>query len=210
MLTQKLIKSIKFNPKFSCASPLRRYFDGIIDIDDKSEILMQPLDYPENFRGHEPGTKLYAHPDDYQKETKPITPEFFLFRGPNGRGRLFLRASFKISKETKPSMFTSATFFVDSGACPELTVCEDLYKLLEPRIVQHFRYDFIHTEINGKKLKFQVSTSLDAKHKPANLMGLPVFFALGLKFHTAAVDELEHDKLRIVRDIGTLEPFDFL
>jgi hypothetical protein len=50
-------------------------------------------------------------------------------------------------------------------------------------------------------MKFQVSTSLDPKHKSANLMGLPVFFALGFKFHTAAIDELEHDKLRIVRDI---------
>ena len=59
-------------------------------------------------------------------------------------------------------------------------------------------------------MKFQVSTSLDPKHKSANLMGLPVFFALGFKFHTAAIDELEHDKLRIVRDIWTFEPFDYL
>lgn len=199
----------------SVANNVRWTSDVIIPVDsaiaERQEVMLQLNDYPLPFRGRERGTKIYAHPDDYKKSDKWIKPRLFLYKGAGGRGRLFLRTSLRLSKATdKSPLFTNATFFVDSGACPELTLCKELNDLLSPRIVQHFEYDFMETKIGDKNHRFVVSTSLDERHKPANLMGLPVFFALGFNFKTCDIRDLPQDEHRIVKDVVTIESFDFL
>mmetsp|Transcript_126150 Transcript_126150/g.247317 ORF Transcript_126150/g.247317 Transcript_126150/m.247317 type:complete len:174 (-) Transcript_126150:347-868(-) len=173
--------------------------------------MLQPLDYPASYRGRQPGSKKYAHPDDYKQSHQPIKPEVFLYKGAGGRGRLFLRTSIRLNKASDPvPIFTNATFFVDTGACPELTLCEELYDMLRPRIVQKFKYDCMLTKIGNKNYEFTVSTALDDGHKPANLLGLPAFFAMGFKFKACGLDDLPQDDERVVHNVVEVEPFDFL
>lgn len=173
---------------------------------------MQPLDYPEPFRGTVPGSKRYAHPTDYKISTEYIKPEVFLYKGAGGRGRLFFRTSICLREgsDVAPSTYTNATFFVDTGACPELAVCDELYDLMSPRIKQSFRFDFIESDLNDKKRQLVVSKAVQEYHKPANLIGLPMLFLLGFKFPTCEVDGLDHDLDRVVKNVVDINEFKFL
>eukprot|EP01032_Pedospumella_encystans_P024490 gene24490-27698_t len=146
-------------------------------------IMLIPEDYPPSFRGKENG-KVYAHKDDYVVTRDVIKPEVFLYRGSDGtKDRLFFRTSIKLNSDPADLTFTSATFLFDTGCCPHLNVSEDLKKLLKGRIKKDDGREFyVSSYVDGVKHQCIVKSDLPDQHKPANVMGLPMFFALGIAF----------------------------
>jgi len=58
-----------------------------------------------------------------------------------------------------------------------------LFNLLRPRIIENEVGDsFIKMIINGESVKLVVVESVPLQHQPANIMGLPMFFLMGLHF----------------------------
>jgi hypothetical protein len=185
----------------------------IIDSDAKqfespAAMILLPVDYPLSYRGESPGSKLYALPTDYKVDDQAIQPEVFLFKGNNSRNRLFFRTSFRLS-ETK---FTAATFLLDAGLCSHFQFSDDLYNLMVDynRVIQGGPTDYMEVNINGVKHQCLVQNDLPHVHKPANVIGLPMFFALGLKFDALNINVAAMDKERVVRNHVKFETFKFL
>eukprot|EP01031_Cornospumella_fuschlensis_P037420 gene37420-45441_t len=149
-----------------------------------SNFLLMPEDYPKAFRGYAPGTKKYAHPDDYKEDNAPVKPENFLYKSGDGYNRkFFIRVSFRTTPDGDENVkFTSATF-LDTGCCHDLEVCEDLGQLLTHRWKKDSVHDYIMIEIENDTHMCYIKSNSPEGHKPVNVMGLPLFFALGLQFH---------------------------
>lgn len=157
------------------------------------------------FRGESPGTKKYAHPDDYKIDTQPIKPEVFLYK-PDARNRIFLRTSFKLTEST----YTAATFLLDTGCTSHLNICSDLKNILEPRVKIGDSGDYIEANVNNEKAFLTIDCDLPDVHKPANVIGLPMFFYLGLSFKQQRIGTFKFDKDRIARDACTFANFPYL
>lgn len=155
-------------------------------------IIMCPLDYPVIFRGETDKSKLYAHPSDYDQLTEtPIKPEIFLYRA-GLRSRMFVRVSCKKAGEKK---FFSSTFILDSGSCVHLMASPRLYELLKPRLIEDGVGErFMKAKIGGKDVELTVAQGVDGVHQPANAMGLPMFFLMGLTFDYHRTAPLKFDK----------------
>ncbi len=151
-------------------------------IDEKEEppspvLMLIPEDYPEIFRDP---NNLFAHPKDLKIDMEPITPKLFLYK--NGtRTRLFLRISMKLAEKSDPQ-FTAATFLLDTSACAHMYLSPSLFNLVKSRVcIQDIGPDYIKTEVGGKKVNCLVKQDLPAAHQPANVMGLPMLFLMGLQ-----------------------------
>eukprot|EP00981_Chlorochromonas_danica_P000330 scaffold85_cov175-Ochromonas_danica.AAC.15 len=157
-----------------------------------SEILLTPLDYPETFRGRQPGTKLYAHPTDYQTDSQPIIPELFLYKE-GARTRFFLRTSFKLLNGN----YTAATFLVDSGITSQATGSD-------------IGSDYITTTIGDIKANCSVEYN-KMTPKPANIIGFPMLLLLGLRFNQSRLEGLIYDTENVAREVCTFStPFEHL
>ncbi|KAJ3411912.1 hypothetical protein HDV05_001493 [Chytridiales sp. JEL 0842] len=142
--------------------------------------------------------KLYAHPDDYLVEPNPISPQLFLYKdGP--RSRLFLRISLSLDAD----QFTTATFLLDTGACPHMYVSPILAKLLKKRIrMDDAGSDFVQTKLNGETVNLVVKKDLPKIHQPANVMGLPMLFLMGLELKQGRTSMFEFSDDGVAYDIG--------
>ena len=175
-------------------------------------IMLCELDYPRNFRGHGVNTHKYAHPDDYKVTDSPIKPYAFLYKGERGRNRIFVRTSLKLDVSEDNSKFTSATFLLDTGCCPHFNICDVLFEMIKPRVVKDSSpFDYMAVNINGQKHLCEICHDLPDIHKPTNCMGVPMFFALGLKFHPGMFSALKTNDDRIVEGtVMSMESFEFL
>jgi len=172
--------------------------------------MLLPVDYPKPFRGLIPGSKLYAHPDDYKIDGKPMKPELFLYRNDDLRTRLFLRTSIKLSEDADDESYTSATFLFDTGCCPHIMLSEYLQDLLAKRVkTDTFPGDYMKIKIGQNYHNCQVRSDLPDIHKPANVLGLPMFFSLGIKFKGAHINAFSLDADRIAHDVATFDHFEY-
>lgn len=175
-------------------------------------ILLIPEDYPRSFRGDD-GGKRYAHKDDYKVTTTPIKPHVFLYRGSGGsRVRLFFRTSIKLNNDPSNLTFTTATFILDTGCCPHMNLSDELTELLADRIIEDDGREFyISTHIKEVKHQCIVKSDLPDQHKTANVMGLPMFFALGIAFPEGSLFSLKIDKEKVAYDAATISSgFEYL
>ena len=120
--------------------------------------------------------------------------------------RLFLRTSFQLSETT----FTAATFLVDTGCCSYFNICQDLKTVLKPRIKKGDGKNYIETTVNGNKGFLTVDSNLPDIHQPANVIGLPMFFYLGIGFKCNRIGTFVFDDDDIARDVCTFVKFSFL
>lgn len=81
--------------------------------------------YPVIYRGLKEGTVMYAHPEDYNFDSRPMRPIVFFCKD-GARQRLFLRASTKLDNNT----YTAATYLLDTGCCIPLQISEVLRRRL--------------------------------------------------------------------------------
>ncbi|KAI9103800.1 hypothetical protein DFS34DRAFT_605888 [Phlyctochytrium arcticum] len=173
---------------------------GIIDESEPPSltILLIPEDYPKAFRTQ---GKLYAHPDDYEIDNKPISPDLFLYKV-GTRVRIFLRLSLALDG-TAETKYTTGTFLLDTGACPHFYLSVRLWHLLKPRIQrQDVGDDYIVVKANGEDCKCVVKRDLPDAHQPANVMGLPMLFLLGLQLVQKRLSVLTFDEEDVAREIG--------
>ena len=145
---------------------------------------------------------MYAHPDDYKKDSKPIEPTIFLYK-PDARVRLFLRTSFQLTETT----FTAATFLVDTGCCSYLNICEDLKKILRPRIKRADTGNYLETVVNGNKGFITLDSDLP---DIANVIGLPMFFYLGISFNNQRIGNFDYDEDDIAYNVCKMASFPYL
>lgn len=150
---------------------------SIIDEHDipSPTLCLIPEDYPKLFRDP---NKLYAHPDDYKVDSTAISPQLFVYKD-GIRSRLFLRISIKLSETG--SQFTTATFLLDTGACAHMFLSDTLFNLIKARIhMEDAGPDYITTTVGGQNINCQIKKDLPKIHQPANVMGLPMLFLMGL------------------------------
>lgn len=194
--------------------PRRLLFtSGIIELgaeqfESPAAKMLLPIDYPTSYRTEQSGGRKCALPTDYKIDAEPIKPEVFLYKGNNSRNRLFFRTSFQLPSGT----FTAATFLLDAGLCSHFQLCDELYELLinNVRVIQGGPTDYLKTTINGIEHNCLVQNDLPHRHKPANVIGVPMFFALGLRFAAVDIAKVRMDGERVVRDFVGVEPFKFL
>lgn len=193
----------------------KRLFSTTLVTDSDSEQFRSPAsvilslqDYPLPYRGLFPGSKLYALPTDYKVDDQAIRPEVFLFKGNNSRNRLFLRTSFLLTE----GKFTAATFFLDTGLGSHFQLSDDLYGLLvqHNRVIRGGPTDFMEVNINGVKHQCLVQNDLPHVYKSANIIGLPMCFALGFKFNALNINVVPMEMERIAPNQVKFEPFEFL
>ena len=173
---------------------------GIIDEPElpSPTTLLIPEDYPELFRNP---NKLYAHPDDYCIDSAPITPQLFLYKD-GVRSRLFLRISLKLT-ENSDSAFTTATFLLDTGACAHLFLSPKLFSLLKQRIhMEDAGLDYLNSFVSESSVKCQVKKDLPSIHQPANVMGLPMLFLMGLKLKQGRISTFSFDENNIAYNVA--------
>lgn len=214
-------------------SPLSTELYGIMsqcplpNYESPAATIVSKEDYPKLFRGLLPGTRPFAHPNDYEIDNKPVKPEIFLYRT-GIRSRLFLRASIKIDE----NLFTSATFLLDSGYCLHLSICEDLKKLIKTRIQKsEIGHSYISTNAffirNGGEEQEEGGVEEDKKadccmvkygdfehiKQPVNVMGLPMLFLLGMQFVSQPVHTFQFDDNQeegIARHVVTFNNFPYI
>lgn len=171
--------------------------------------LLTPEDYPLSFRDKK---KPYAHKNDYQIDDAPITPTVFLYRGSYGtRCRLFFRTSIKLTSNPADHRFTAATFLLDTGCCPHLNLSVQLQNLLEGHIQKNDGREFyISTLVDDVLHNCVVKYDLPTQHTSINVMGLPMFFALGIAFRKGRIFALELDDEDTSHKVATFGQFKFL
>lgn len=170
--------------------------------------LLTPRDYPPSFREKE---KLYAHKNDYQIDDAPIQPTAFLHRGRfSARTRLFFRTSIKLTSDPADERFTAATFLFDTGCCPHLNLSVQLQNLLEDRIKKDDCEYYISTLVDDVQHNCVVKYDFPTQHSSLNVMGLSMFFALGLSFRKGHVFSLELDTEDSSHDVATFGDFKYL
>jgi hypothetical protein len=176
--------------------------DLILDVNEPPSptTLLIPEDYPLSFRNPD---KLYAHPRDYLEESSPIAPQVFLYKkGP--RSRIFLRISVRLEEEGPK--WTTATFLLDTGACAHFYFCPRLVQLLKKRMyMEGGADDFIKVKMGDKVFNCNVKEDLPSAHQPANVMGLPMLFMLGLKLKQERISRFTFNEEGVATDIGTQE-----
>lgn len=174
-------------------------------------IQLMPEDYPLSFRGRG-GGKSYAYKDDYMRATSPIKPYVFLYRGSDGtRGRLFLRTSIKLRSDPHDNSFTTATFLLDTGCCPHINLSPQLRDLLKYRIKKdNGREFYISSKVNDSEHRCIVKSDLPNQRQPANVMGLPMFFALGIAFRKGHMFSYELDDQNVAHDVASFGRFEYL
>lgn len=177
---------------------------GIIDEGNEktshTAFSFQKNDVPRSFRAnYRMSVFSMAHPDDYTIEKEPIRPDLFLYKNGN-RNRLFLRISIRLAE----NKFMAATFFLDSGCCSYMRLQESFLYRIKSRLQKSDVSDD-YLEIYGNQAKCTVlehCTSL-------NVMGLPMFFLLGITFPQAKIAFLEYDDEDVCHYIGDI-PFPYL
>ncbi|KAJ3224779.1 hypothetical protein HK099_007898 [Clydaea vesicula] len=172
---------------------------GIIDESDlpSPTTLLLPEDYPKIFRNPQ---KLYAHPEDYLSDKEPITPQLFLYKdGP--RSRLFLRISLKINDG-----FTAATFLLDTGACPHMYISSQLKELIRKRIMMDDAgSDFIKCKVGEDEINLVIKEDLPKIHQPANVMGLPMLFLMGLNLKQGRTSSFVYSDDGVADDVAPVQ-----
>lgn len=148
----------------------------------------QRRDVPPSFRGNYVlGLFSYAHPDDYKIVQEPIRPDLFLYKI-GTRNRLFLRISIRLEERK----FMSATFFLDSACCSYMRVQGDLLVRMKSRLQK--------SDISDDYMEVSWGTTEKAKctvlehYTNLNVMGLPMFFLLGLEFPMSKITSLNYDE----------------
>jgi hypothetical protein len=158
------------------------------------------------FHGESPGSKKYAHPNDYKIDSQPIKPKIFIYK-PDARNRIFFRTSFKLTEST----YTAATFILDTGCTSHFNICQDLKTILESRIKISDSVDYIEANVNNDKAFLTVDYNLLEVEKPVNVIGLPMFFYLGISFKQQRIGTFQFDsRERIARDVCTFANFLYL
>lgn len=158
-------------------------------------LIVTPDDYPRGFRGEQDSTLIYAHPEDYKISKFAIKPDLFFYK-PGFRVRLFLRISCELSE----GYFFSATFMLDSGCCPGINASSRLYELLRPRLVNSEADRYLRATVAGNSVKIIVKQNLP--ESSANVMGLPMFFIMGLSFKQQMSSRFHFDSSNVAHDVG--------
>jgi hypothetical protein len=110
----------------------------------------------------------------------------------------------RISIKLAENSFISATFLMDTGCCSHLMVSPILMALIKPRLIKNeVGNDHIVTQVNNKSVICVVSPMEDERHQPANLIGLPLFFLMGIQFTEQKVSSFEYDKDDIAHEVVT-------
>ena len=154
----------------------------------------QNNDVPPSFReNYRMSVFSMAHPDDYVIEKEPIRPDLFLYKNGN-RNRLFLRISIRLEE----NKFMAATFFLDSGCCSHMRLQGGVLHRIKSRLQKSDVSDD-YMEIYGNLEHFTF----------VNVMGLPMFFLLGITFPQVKLTSLEYDHEDVCHYIGDI-PFPYL
>jgi hypothetical protein len=133
-----------------------------------------------------PGSKFFADADDYKKDSKPVEPEIFLYN-------LLLEFvhfcahSFKLAEST----FNLRRFLLILSVAP-VSISRDLKSVLKPRIRRADRENYIETIVDNKGF-LTVDSDLPDTHKQANIIGVPMFFYLGIGFTCSGVGSFQFD-----------------
>jgi hypothetical protein len=109
----------------------------------------------------------------------------------------------RISVRLSQNQFVAATFLLDTGCCPHFNLSTPLSDLIASRIEKDVGEDFLQTTIDGKNYNCIVKCEVPEVHHPANIMGLPMFFAMGLSFNEGTVHKFLFDKYKVARNIGS-------
>lgn len=186
---------------------------GIIDEPpNETHLVLIPEDYPLLYRS---STKLFAHPEDYKVTEDFVPPSMFVFKHET-RTRLFVRLSFRLDSDgglEYKSRFVSATFVMDTGCSPHFIISDELWGILSSHKRIHeseLGPSYIDTKVGGKHAKCRVSNDVPSQHKPANFLGLPMFFLLGVKFPAIKIGELDYEKSDCSQGAIQHTPFDVL
>ena len=154
----------------------------------------QKNDVPHSFRSnYRLGLLSMAHPDDYKIVNESIRPDLFLYRNGN-RNRLFLRISIRLEE----NKFMSATFFLDSGCCSHMRLQGDFLHCIKHRLLKSDISDD-YMEIYGK-----ANCSVLEHCASLNVMGLPMFFLLGISFPQAKIALINYDDENVCHYIGDI------
>ena len=174
----------------------QRDITGIIDLPEIAEgsssatnVFLCPMDFPATYRS--PG-KLYAHPDDYKILRTHIPPNLFAYRH-DTRSRLLMRLSFQLAEDDR---FVAASFVVDTGCSYSFLFSDELWRILSANnriVTDEVGTRYVQTTLGGTSAKCLVSNDVPDGHKPANFIGLPMFFLLGVKFQQTKMSALKYE-----------------
>eukprot|EP00667_Euglena_gracilis_P024136 EG_transcript_27576 len=134
----------------------------------EGELLLQDADFPPNYIN-------FAHPDDYTIQPQAIQQEhIYLHRHPAHK-RLLLRVSLKL----RQNEFVPMTFVIDTGAPQPLWLGRFARRLLRDKgFLKKNGNEELILLVHGEQ---RVVYKTPRGHLPANMMGLPLLFDLGLR-----------------------------
>ena len=80
-----------------------------------------------------------------------------------------------------------------------------LRKRIASRIRKSDTADYIKTELLAESMNLTVHDDLPDMHKPANFLGLPMFFLLSINFKHTSIGRLNYDIEGIAHDACTFD-----
>lgn len=171
-----------------------------LDMDMKLELEMDHNIKKENMSGIIDVTDSAQMPVTYRGKcascAEPTTFEVLLYKS-GARCNLFLTASFRLAENS----FITATFLMDTRCSHHFVVGPTLMALLRSRLVRNdVGHDYIETTVNGIRVKCAVAPAPN-DDDDVNLVGLPLFFLLGLEFEQDALSHFCFDKDNIARNV---------
>ena len=183
------------------------FHDGIIE-EEKVESVgtLVAEDFPKLFRGLENKEQIYAHPDDYKYTNEPIIPQIFLYKA-GVRIKIFMRVSFQIAKDR----YISATFVCDTSCIAHFLISDKLKLFLKERIHKSdVGPDYLKTNLNGENVECVVKDDVPKSHQPANIIGLPMFFLLGIQFPKQRLSTFNYDEQDVAYDVASFTEFSYI
>lgn len=117
-----------------------------------------------------------------------------------------MRFSFSLAE----NMYVTSTFVVDTGCCSHFLLCDTLWNILlcNGRLLKDVFY--IKIKVGEISTKCLVYNEMPENHKPVNIIGLPMFFLLNLKFRHNKIQSFTFDEQNCAYDCVDFVNFDFL
>lgn len=115
-----------------------------------------------------------------------------------------MRISIRITaKEDKNHSWTTATFLIDTGACAHMYLSQTLVRMMKKRtFMEDGGSDYVEVEAGGTLNKCIFKDELPSVHQPANVMGLPMLFLMGLRLKQGKTSTFHFDDEGVAYDIG--------
>lgn len=168
-------------------------------------VLLIPEDFPKLFRGLDDKMRKYAHPDDYKITETPMAPYVFVYKD-GIRTRLFMRLSFKLNNG-----YVSATFIFDTGCSVHFLISPILKSFLRERIKRNDTGEnYLKTVVDDMNALCIVKDDVPEGHQPANFMGLPMFFLLGVHFQKQRIATFDFDEDDTAHNVLSFANFPYI